>query len=223
MRFLLVLIPALAITAQAQMPAQKAPVRKVSDTKAAAASVSKEGVASYKVLGSSTAPMTIELYTDIECPACRHFFLDVLPELTRDFVTTGKVRLIHRDFRIVSAHPYTKVATRYLNAGGMIGKYDIVLQQMFQTQPEWAQNGNVDAAVAKVLSPADMEKVRDLVQHDSHLDDSVLRDEAQASGEDHLTETPYMAIVVKGKREAFPPGQMSYSILKQYLLQKLAQ
>jgi protein-disulfide isomerase len=220
MRFLLVLLPALVLTAQAQTGAS---VKKVSDTKTAAAPVSKEGVASYKVSGSPSAPMTIELYTDIECPACRHFFLDVLPELTKDFIATGKVRLIHRDFRIVSAHPYTKVATRYLNAAGEIGKYDIVLQQMFQTQPEWAQNGNVDAAVAKVLTPAEMEKVRALVKNDTHLDDSVVRDEAMANSLDHLGETPYMAIVVNGKREAFPPGQMSYSILKQYLNQKLGQ
>jgi protein-disulfide isomerase len=222
MRLLLVLLPTLVISAQAQMPAQKVPVKKVSDTKTAAVPVSKEGVAAYKVSGSATAPMTIELYTDYQCPACRNFFLNTLPELTRDFVATGKARLVHRDFRI-QGHKYTKIATRYANASGQIGKFDIVTQQLFQTQPDWEQNGNVDGDVAKVVSPADMEKIRALVQNDTHLDDSVLRDEALALGEDHLNETPTMVVVMKGKRESFGLGAMSYPILKQYLISKLSQ
>lgn len=217
MRFLLVLIPALALVAQAQTPATS--LKKVSATKAAPAPVSPEGVASYKVSGSPTAPITIELYTDYECPACRSFFLYVLPDLTKDFVTTGKVRLVHRDFRIQS-HQFTKVATRYANAAGEIGRFDVVTQQLFQTQPDWAQNGNVDGTVAKVLSPGDLEKVRALVKSDSHLDDSVVRDEAVAVNQDHLQETPTIVIVAKAKREVIGGG-MPYTILKQYLNQKL--
>ena len=137
-------------------------------------------------------------------------------------MATGKARLVHRDFRI-SSHKYTKVATRYANAAGEIGKFDIVTQQLFQTQPDWAQNGNVDGVVSKVLSPADLEKVRALVQNDTHLDDSVVRDETMATSQDHLNETPTMVLVIKGKRESFGLGGMSYPILKQYLNQKLAQ
>ena len=170
--------------------------------------------------GSPTAPITIELYTDYECPACRNLFLYVLPDLTKDFIATGKVRLIHRDFRIPS-HAYTKIATRYANAAGEIGKFDVVTTQLFQTQPDWAQNGNVDGSVAKVLSPADLEKVRNIVKTDSHLDDSVTRDEAMANNLDHLTETPWIVIVAKGKREAI--SSVPYTILKQYLNQKLGQ
>lgn len=205
------------LTAQAQSPATS--LKKVSDTKVAP--TSPGGVPSYKVSGSPTAPVTIELYTDYECPACRAFFLYTLPDLTKDFIATGKVRLIHRDFRI-PAHQFTKIATRYANAAGEIGKFDLVTAQLFQTQPDWAQNGNVDGAVAKVLSPADMEKVRAMVKNDSHLDDTVVRDEAMATNQDHLQETPTIVIVAKGKREVIAGG-MPYNILKQYLNQKLAQ
>lgn len=198
--------------AQAQTPSKS--LKKVSVTTPAAAG----GVAPWKVDGSASAPITIELYTDYECPACRNFYLYVLPDLTRDFIATGKVRLIHRDFRIPS-HRFTKVAVRYANAAGEIGKFDVVANQLFQTQPDWAQNGNVDGDVAKVLSPADMEKVRGLVKNDAHLDDSVVRDEAMANNQDHLTETPWIVIVSKGRREAI--SSVPYAILKQYLDQKL--
>jgi protein-disulfide isomerase len=198
MRFLLVFLPVLMITAQAQTP-----------------------VKNFKESGSPNAPIALELYTDYECPHCREFFLDVLPDLNKEFIATGKVRLVHRDFRIPS-HQFSKIATSYANAAGEIGKFDVVTGQLFQTQPEWSQNGNVDGAVAKVLSPADMEKVRTLVKTDPHLDDSTARDEAMAMNQDHLTVTPTIVIVAKGKREVINGG-MSYPILKAYLNQKLAQ
>jgi protein-disulfide isomerase len=213
MRYLLLFIPALLLTAQTPATTKKASDHKALATAAAIPQNFKES-------GSPTAPITIEIYTDYECPACRNLYMTVLPSLNADFVATGKVHLLHRDYPLPQ-HQFSKLATRYANAAGTIGKYDIVANQIFVTQPEWEQNGNVDAAVAKVLSPADMEKVRALVKNDSHLDDSVTRDVAMAS-QDHLSETPTIVIVAKGKREVISGG-MPYSILKQYLDNKLKQ
>jgi protein-disulfide isomerase len=213
MRYLLLFVPALLLTAQTP-----AAPRKVSDHKAlAAAGIPKN----FKESGSPTAPVTVEIYTDYECPACRALYLDTLPTLNQEFVATGKVHLIHRDYPLPQ-HQFSKLATRYANAAGAIGKYDIVANQIFVTQPDWSQNGNVDAAVAKVLAPADMEKVRAMVKTDSHLDDSVAVDVAMANNQDHLNQTPTIVIVAKGKRDVISGG-MPYSILKQYLNQKLAQ
>lgn len=213
MRYLLLFVPALLLTAQT--PA--APKKASEHSALAAASIPKN----FKESGSPTAPVTVELYTDYECPACRAFYMETLPSLNSEFVATGKVRLVHRDYPLPQ-HQYSKQATRYANAAGVIGKYDIVANQIFVTQPEWAQNGNVDAAVAKVLSPADMEKVRALVKSDSHLDDSVVQDQAMANNTDHLNQTPTIVIVSKGKRDVISGG-VNYTILKAYLNQKLGQ
>jgi protein-disulfide isomerase len=213
MRYLLLFVPALLLTAQT--PA--APKKTSDHTALAAASIPKN----FKESGSPTAPVTVELYTDYECPACRAFYMETLPSLNSDFVATGKVRLVHRDYPLPQ-HQFSKQATRYANAAGTIGKYEIVANQIFVTQPEWSQNGNVDAAVAKVLSPADMEKVRALVKSDSHLDDSVAVDQAMANNTDHLTQTPTIVIVAKGKRDVISGG-VNYTILKAYLNQKLTQ
>jgi protein-disulfide isomerase len=213
MRYLLLFVPALLLTAQTP-----AAPKKTSDHSAlTAASIQKN----FKESGSPTAPVSVEIYTDYECPACRALYLDVLPSLNADFVATGKVHLLHRDFPL-QMHQFSKLATRYANAAGAIGKYDLVANQIFASQPEWSQNGNVDAAVAKVLSPADMEKVRTMVKTDSHLDDSVTQDVAMGSNQDHLTQTPTIVIIAKGKREVIGGG-LSYPILKIYLDQKLKQ
>jgi len=172
----------------------------------------------FKISGSPTAPVTMELYTDYQCPHCREFYLDTLPAVIKEYVNTGKVRLIHRDFPLPS-FPYSRLAARYANAAGEIGKYDIVAKQLFETQPQWGQNGNIDAEVAKVLSRAEMQKVRDMVKNDKTLDSTVVTD-VDMGNKDNLNQTPTIVIVAKGKREVIS-GAVPFPVLKSYLDQKL--
>jgi protein-disulfide isomerase len=213
MRYLLLFMPALLLTAQTP-----AAPKKTTDHRAlTAASVQRN----FKESGSPAAPVQVEIYTDYQCPACRALYLDVLPSLNADFVATGKVHLLHRDYPLPQ-HQFSRMATKLANAAGEIGKYDVVANQIFVTQPEWEQNGNVEGAVAKVLSPADMEKIRTIMKTDTHLDDSVTQDVAMGNA-DHLTQTPTIVIIGKnGKRDVIGGG-LNYSILKAYLNQKLGQ
>src|SRR5579863_796811 len=71
----------------------------------------------FKESGTVMAPITIELYTDYQCPHCRAFYLETLPQLNAEFVKTGKVRLIHRDFPL-QQFPYSKTAMHFANAAG---------------------------------------------------------------------------------------------------------
>jgi protein-disulfide isomerase len=199
MRILLLLAPSLLLFGQA-----------VRQTKTAS---------NFKESGSPSAPITLELYTDYQCPSCRMFYLDVLPSVMSQYVATGKVRLIHRDFPL-AMHQYSRLAAKYANAAGQIGLYDIVAAQIFRTQQDWEQNGNVDGDVAKVVSASDMAKIRDLVKNDSHLDDTVNSDMA-AGTRDGLNQTPTMVIVRKGQRQRID-GPVPFTILKSYLDQVLA-
>lgn len=49
------------------------------------------------VLGFDEAPVTLELYASFTCPHCANFHNDVLAQLRRDYVATGRVRVIYRD------------------------------------------------------------------------------------------------------------------------------
>lgn len=176
-------------------------------------------VPAFKASGTVMAPITIELYTDFQCPHCREFYLQELPLLISDFVKTGKVRLIHRDLPLPQFQ-FSRTAMHFANAAGQIGKYDAVSLQLFETQPEWGQNGNVEAAVAKVLTPSELERVKTIIKTDTHLDDSVTEDLKMADATDHVMSTPGIVIVVKGKRETIN-GAPPYPSLKAYLESKL--
>ena len=51
-----------------------------------------------KVLGEANAPVTIVEYFSLGCIHCKHFHDDVLPKLKSEYIDTGKVRLVYRDF-----------------------------------------------------------------------------------------------------------------------------
>ncbi len=50
------------------------------------------------VLGSKNAPITLIEFSDYECPFCKKSFTDLLPELKKAYIDTGKVKLVYRDF-----------------------------------------------------------------------------------------------------------------------------
>ena len=175
--------------------------------------------ANFKETGSPTAPIVCEIYTDYECPSCAMLYKDVVPLLTQEYVATGKVRLLHRDFPLPQ-HRYARLAARYANAAGTVGEYQKVVDQLFRTQDAWNAKGNVDVQVAQVLTPSVMERVRALVAQDAHLDDTVTRD-VDMGLSDHLNQTPTLVIVAGGRRQVIA-GVPPYSMLQSYLDQLLS-
>src|SRR5271166_7118102 len=51
-----------------------------------------------RILGNPNAPITIIEYASMTCPHCAHFADQVLPELKKKWIDSGKVRLVMRDF-----------------------------------------------------------------------------------------------------------------------------
>jgi protein-disulfide isomerase len=174
----------------------------------------------FKTSGSASAPITLEIYSDYECPHCARFYGETVPLIVAQYVATGKVRLIHRDLPLPQHHS-ARLAARYANAAGELGQYDLAVNRIFATQDAWRDNGNIDAQLAQVLPPGVMQKVRERVMNDSTLDDTVDADLAMVS-KDHVNQTPSLVIELKGKRENIgaPP---SFAVLKSYLDQLLKQ
>lgn len=176
--------------------------------------------AHYKESGSPTAPVTVEIFSDYECPACGYFYTNVFPQFEAEFVKTGKVRVVHRDFPLPQ-HPYARLAARYANAAGELGHYDEVFMYLFQHQAEWVESGKVDAVVAQVLPPGTMQQVRAKVDKDPKVDDSVNSDLALVAKEG-IHQTPTIVFVHKGERHKVD-GPPTLTILKSYVEEMLKQ
>jgi protein-disulfide isomerase len=49
-------------------------------------------------LGSSDAPVTIQIFNDMQCAECRDDFLSTIPELTENYARPGDVQLLYRHY-----------------------------------------------------------------------------------------------------------------------------
>jgi protein-disulfide isomerase len=58
-----------------------------------------------RALGRADAPVTIEVWSDFQCPACDFFARSVEPDLIQEFVRAGTVRLVYRDRTIIDRIP----------------------------------------------------------------------------------------------------------------------
>ena len=51
-------------------------------------------------LGSSDAPVSIQIFTDMQCSTCRDDFLGIVPGLTENFARPGDVKLLMRHYSV---------------------------------------------------------------------------------------------------------------------------
>ena len=56
-------------------------------------------------LGNSSAPIVLVEFSDYQCPFCRRFTTLVLPNLTADYVNSGKLEVVYRNLPYPNIHP----------------------------------------------------------------------------------------------------------------------
>ena len=115
-----------------------------------------------KTYGTRTAPILMEVYSDFQCPSCRGLYEQTLRQLINDYVASGKVFLVHRDFPL-PVHPYSFVAARYANAAARIGKFAEVEAALYDNQAAWSVDGSLQKYVSAALSVSEMKHVQSLV------------------------------------------------------------
>ena len=59
-----------------------------------------------RAIGPATAPATLTVYSDFQCPACDAFSTQTEPELVKDFVEPGKLRIVYKDFAFIGPESF---------------------------------------------------------------------------------------------------------------------
>jgi len=176
-------------------------------TKAAAA-----GIAPVKALGSKSAPITMEVFSDYQCPACGQFYVQTLRQVIDNYVSAGKVYLVHRDFPL-PVHKYAREAARWANAAAEIGKFERVEEALYTKRESWENTGNIEAIVGAMLAPAELKRAKALV-HSGKLDATIEKD-ITLGGTFKVNQTPTSIIIYRG--QTYPiVGVVSYPVLRQF-------
>ena len=74
------------------------------------------------VKGDPDAPVTIVEFSDFECPFCARFYTGAYAQIDQEYIQTGKVKLVYRDFPL-SFHPNAQKAAEAAECAGEQGKY----------------------------------------------------------------------------------------------------
>ena len=88
--------------------------------------------------GNASAPITIYEMSDFQCPYCRDFALNTLPTLEREYVATGKVRLVFIVFPLQNIHANALAAAEVALCAAHENKFWPVHDALFSRQPDWA-------------------------------------------------------------------------------------
>src|SRR5438034_8986261 len=59
-----------------------------------------------RAAGNKDAPITLEVFSDFQCPGCRELYLRSLRRVIDEYCATGKVYLLHHDFPLPQ-HKYS--------------------------------------------------------------------------------------------------------------------
>src|SRR3989338_4807188 len=73
--------------------------------------------------GEKNARITLIEFTDYQCPFCARHSRDTLPQLEREYIASGKLKYVFRNFPIESIHPQAFKAHEAANCAGEQGKY----------------------------------------------------------------------------------------------------
>lgn len=62
------------------------------------------------IMGDPNAPVTVQMWGDFLCPACRQWISTVEPQLVEEYIKTGQVKLEFRQFPLTSHRPGSDMA-----------------------------------------------------------------------------------------------------------------
>jgi len=87
--------------------------------------------------GNPSAEITIVEFSDFQCPFCARFHATTLPQIEQNYLSTGKVNFVYRDFPIQSIHPNALPAALAAECADDQGKFWEYHDKLFQNQRSW--------------------------------------------------------------------------------------
>ncbi len=167
------------------------------------------------LMGRADSPVRIEVFSDLQGPACRTFYLFTVTSLIKEYSAGNKVALIFRDFPLV-IHPVSKFATRYVLATKTLGRetWARVIEDLYTYQAQWSYDGKLEPVLSRVLSPDELQAVKAKI--DDPAIEKQIDQEVALGNEKKVDQTPTIFVTMDGKEQRLPGG-LTFPVLKQFI------
>jgi len=143
------------------------------------------------VLGKPDAPLTIIEYASLACSHCANFHENTLPRLKAEYIDTGKVRLVFRDFPFEEAGLRAAMLARCSGPDRFFGFIEI----LFRQQRIWAAAPNPVEALGQIgrLGGIGEEQFRACLAN-RPLEEYILKSRLKGQNESGVNSTPTFII-----------------------------
>jgi protein-disulfide isomerase len=139
-----------------------------------------------RILGNKKAPITIIEYASLSCPHCAHFEDTVLPELQKQWIDSGKAKLVMRDFPLNQPAVGAEELARCLPPE----RYYPLVKTMFANQDKWVLD-DWRAALQRLVAFAGISKAEfDACLGNTALENQVVGSRLIASQQLGVDSTP---------------------------------
>ncbi|MBI2173124.1 MAG: thioredoxin domain-containing protein [Candidatus Aenigmarchaeota archaeon] len=175
-------------------------------------------------LGDRNAKVMVIEFSDFQCPFCRRFYIQTLPQLEKDYIDTGKILFVYRDFPLDSIHPGARPAAAAAECADEQGKWKEYHDKIFDEQNKQGE-GTVQLGVDDLKKWAS-DIGLDTQQFNQCLDSNKYDAEVSKDFQDGVqagvsgTPTFYIGSPQNGYIELV--GAQPYSIIKQVIDQELS-
>lgn len=160
-------------------------------------------VTSDVILGKPDAPVTIIEYASFTCPHCAAFYAETFPLIKRDYIDSGKVKLIFRDFPL---DQYALRASMLARCSGAERYYGFV-EVLFSQQLSWTRAPDPVRALAQIAKLGGIGEAEfNACLSNNQIEESVLKSRLQGVQEFGIDSTP--SFLINGKLQS---GALPYS------------
>ncbi|HFQ95765.1 MAG TPA: hypothetical protein ENK30_04250, partial [Anaerolineae bacterium] len=95
-------------------------------------------------VGDADATLTMYEWCDYAYPGCLTFNNEVLPQLKKDYVDTGKLRIVHKEFPVAGGDP-SVIASFAAQCAAQQGKYQDMADWLYNNVDAWSQQSDIQA------------------------------------------------------------------------------
>ena len=140
-----------------------------------------------RILGNPDAPITIVEYASLTCPHCAHFTNDILPELKKKWIDTGKAKLVLRDYPLDEPALRAAMIARCAPPDRFYAYTDM----FFGAQDKWVTARDYRDALARLVKLGGMSREEfDNCLKNTALENKIVEGRLVASKELDVNSTP---------------------------------
>jgi len=140
-------------------------------------------------LGPADAPVTITEYASMTCPHCAAFNATVFPKIKAEYIDTGKIRYVFREFPLDIKAAAGAMLARCI-AKDDAGKYFTVVDLLFRQQNDWVVKNTTDTLTRIGKQAGLSAQAVDACLKDQALLDKITADQKYASEVLKVDSTP---------------------------------